>query len=84
MKNVDFKILAESNELCIRGRNVSMGYIKQSNKAMDEEGYFHTGDAVDINNCQVRIIGRVKETIINVAGENIDPSFIERIFKEEC
>ncbi|MEV0265739.1 AMP-binding protein [Streptomyces sp. NPDC050617] len=44
----------------------------------DEDGWLHTGDAVTVDDDgYVRIVGRVKELIINAAGKNMSPINIE-------
>ncbi|WP_018690948.1 AMP-binding protein [Algicola sagamiensis] len=54
-------------ELCVRGPNIFTGYLgEQSQKHVDEEGYFHTGDLatlVDSNDIQkgLRFEGRLTE-----------------------
>jgi len=89
----------EQGEICIRGRNVMMGYlanpkmgpehvdeIKQKTKEMiDSDGWLHTGDRGCIGtNGMMRITGRYKELIITAGGENIAPVPIEDCIKTNC
>jgi len=68
-------------EICIRGRNVFMGYLNQPKatwEVFDSEGYFHTGDKGIIDKDGTLIItGRIKDLVITSGGENVDPSPIE-------
>jgi len=70
----------ETGELCARGHCVMAGYYKNPEataKAVDQEGWLHTGDLARINpDGNYRIVGRCKELIIR-GGENIYPPEIE-------
>lgn len=68
-------------EVCVRGRNVFMGYLhreKDTWEVFDGEGYFHTGDKgiFDVENNLV-ITGRIKDILITSGGENVQPAAIE-------
>lgn len=67
-------------ELCTRGYHVMKGYYKMAEetaKAIDAEGWLHTGDlAVMDENGYCKITGRIKNIIIR-GGENIYPREIE-------
>lgn len=52
-----------------------LGYLNAASP-FDEEGWFNTGDEVEIDGEYVRIRGR-KEELINVGGEKVYPSEIE-------
>jgi long-chain-fatty-acid--CoA ligase ACSBG len=72
-------------EICIRGRHVMMGYMKNDDKtreAIDADGWLHSGDvgAFDATGL-LSITGRIKELIIGAGGENIAPVPIEDNFK---
>lgn len=50
---------------------------------LDEEGYFPTGDIVEVNeDGKYYIKGRIKDVIINADGENIFPDELELYFKK--
>jgi len=65
-----------------------MGY-KDNEKAtldaIDEDGYFRSGDQGRIDQGRfLKITGRIKELIITAGGENVAPVPIEDFFKAEC
>ena len=68
-------------EICVKGENVTVGYYKNPEAtaaAIDEDGWFHTGDmgVVDKDtNCFIR--GRCKTMILSNNGQNIYPEEIE-------
>ena len=68
-------------EICVKGPNVMIGYFKDdaaTAEAIDEDGYFHTGDygRLDKNNV-LTITGRKKNLIILSNGKNVYPEEIE-------
>lgn len=75
-----------NGEICIRGRNVMLGYLNDeeaNKKDFDNEHYFHTGDIGKIDpDGFVRITGRIKELVITAGGENIAPTPIENTIKQ--
>ncbi len=77
----------DEGELLVRGPNVFAGYHEKPEEtaaALDAEGWFHTGDQVDIEDGNLRIIGRIKNLIIPESGHNIAPEPLEEKFKELC
>ncbi len=72
--------VGEQGELCTRGYHVMPGYDGEeeaTRKAIDSEGWLHTGDLGTMaeNGC-FRITGRAKDMIIR-GGENIYPREVE-------
>ncbi len=68
-------------EICVIGSNVMLGYYKDdaaTAEAIDEDGYFHTGDygKLDRHNT-LYITGRKKNLIILSNGKNVYPEEIE-------
>jgi fatty-acyl-CoA synthase len=67
-------------EICVRGYVIMKGYYKMpeaTEKAIDEEGWLHTGDLGTKDEAgYVKITGRLKDMIIR-GGENIYPREIE-------
>ncbi len=72
-------------EIQIRGRCVMQGYYKQPEetaKAINEEGWLHTGDAGTLDSEGfLAITGRIKEMII-VGGENVYPREVEDVLSQ--
>jgi fatty-acyl-CoA synthase len=67
-------------ELCTKGYLVMKGYWGQeeaTRKAIDKDGFMHTGDLAIIDEKgYASIVGRIKDTIIR-GGENISPREVE-------
>jgi long-chain acyl-CoA synthetase len=65
----------------IKGPNVMKGYYKRPEKTaevIDKDGFFDTGDLGMITRKgELKIIGRVKATIVLLGGENVEPLPIE-------
>ncbi|MED5373243.1 MAG: AMP-binding protein [Myxococcota bacterium] len=72
---------AEDGEICMRGRHVFKGYLKNAEataSTLDDQGWLHSGDLGEVDGQGfVRITGRKKELIITAGGENIAPNYIE-------
>lgn len=73
--------LGPENELLVRGDLVMQGYWRDLDETAKviQDGWLHTGDlaAIDADG-HIRIIGRVKDLIVNSGGENIAPAPIEQ------
>jgi acyl-CoA synthetase (AMP-forming)/AMP-acid ligase II len=63
--------------LFIRARSAMLGYLNAPNP-FDADGWFNTGDAVEVDGEYVRILGRRSE-IINIAGLKVYPSEVESV-----
>ncbi|MCF0206768.1 MAG: AMP-binding protein [Bacteroidales bacterium] len=68
-------------EIYVRGENVMIGYYKnpeETARAIDEEGWLHTGDlgVIDENNF-ITLKGRCKTMILTSSGQNVYPEEIE-------
>ncbi|QTF91521.1 AMP-binding protein [Halomonas sp. BM-2019] len=74
--------LGEPGELCVQGPQVMKGYWNRDDetaKAIDEDGWFHTGDiAVLQEDGYIRIVDRKKDMIL-VSGFNVYPNEIEDV-----
>ncbi|KAJ2030781.1 hypothetical protein GGI08_009463, partial [Coemansia sp. S2] len=72
-------------ELCVRGDMVMLGYlnrIEETRKAIDDEGFLHTGDVGYISESNhVFITGRLKE-LIKYKGLQVPPNELEGILTE--
>lgn len=78
--------VGEKGVLYVRGPQVMQGYYKnpEATKAvLDEEGWLNTGDlAIRSENGEIIIVGRIKDTIVLMGGENVEPEPIEEKMKE--
>lgn len=84
--SVNIKIDPESGEILVKGSPVMKGYYKdeeQTRIAIDEEGYFHTGDIGEFDSDGLlKITGRMKEIFKDSMGKYISPALIENRFAE--
>ena len=85
LRGVEVKI-AEDGEILTRGQCLMSGYYKApdlTKEAIDEEGWFHTGDIGQIEpEGQLRITGRKKEMFKTAFGKYVVPTLIEGKFSE--
>ena len=73
--------LSEEGELLVRGPNVMRGYWRdqEATSQVLRDGWLHTGDLADIDpDGHIRIVGRLKDLIVNSGGDNIAPAPIEQ------
>ncbi len=76
---------ADDGELLIRGIYVSPGYLDPGPEeagSHEPDGWFHTGDLVNIDDGHFRIVGRKKEIYKNRAGQTIAPARVENLFRD--
>ncbi|MBF0216036.1 MAG: long-chain fatty acid--CoA ligase [Candidatus Omnitrophica bacterium] len=66
--------------LHIRTDSAMLGYLNAENP-FSEDGWFNTGDIVDVDGKYLKILGRDSE-IINVGGEKVYPAEVESVIKE--
>lgn len=80
LPGIEVKI-AEDGEILTRGHCVTPGYYKAEDltkEAIDEEGWFHTGDMGELDeNDVLKITGRKKEMFKTAFGKYIVPTLIE-------
>jgi long-chain acyl-CoA synthetase len=77
--------VAEDGELLIRGPYVMTGYLDppDGTKALDDEGWFATGDLMEQDGDGfIRIVDRKKEIYKNINGQTIAPQKIENLFRD--
>jgi len=63
----------------IRARSAMLGYLNAPSP-FTEDGWFQTGDAVEVDGEYLRILGRVSE-MINVGGEKVHPAEVESVLQ---
>ena len=85
LENVEAKI-AEDGEILMRGPSLMVGYYKDPEKtkdAIDEEGWFHTGDIGELGEHNIlKITDRKKEIFKLSTGKYVAPQLVENKFKE--
>ncbi|AYJ77295.1 ANL family adenylate-forming protein [Aliarcobacter cryaerophilus] len=77
--NGEYKIV--ENELWLRSKTQVLGYLNASMDSFTSDGWFKTGDLVEVDGEYIKIIGRAKE-IINVGGQKVLPAEVESIILE--
>jgi fatty-acyl-CoA synthase len=77
-----FLPVGEPGEVCFRGWCITKGYFEDPQKtaeALDEQGWFHTGDLGVIGkDGYLRLVGRIKD-MIRVGGENVAAADVESV-----
>jgi long-subunit acyl-CoA synthetase (AMP-forming) len=76
--------LADDGELLMRSDVVMLGYRNMDEQTAETivDGWLHTGDIAEIDeDGYVTLVDRKKEIIINAAGKNMSPAYIESVVK---
>ncbi len=84
LENIEVK-MADDGEILMRGPSLMTGYYKDPEKtkeAIDEEGFFHTGDIGKVENSVLWITDRKKEIFKLSTGKYVAPQIVENVFKE--
>lgn len=72
--------------LLVKGPTVMKGYYKRPDltaEVIDENGWFNTGDLARLSaNGEIVLCGRIKDTIVQLGGENVEPAPIEMKIQE--
>jgi len=77
--------IAPDGEILYKGPCLMKGYYKDKEKtedAIDEDGWFHTGDMGELNGDILKITGRKKELFKLSTGKYVAPQLVENIMKE--
>jgi len=75
---------SNQGEILCKGPNIMKGYWKNgkaTKEAIDDEGYFYTGDIGKFVDGRLQITDRIKHMIVNAGGKNVYPGPIEDLFK---
>ena len=64
----------------IKAKSAMLGYLNAPSP-FTKDGWFKTGDAVEVNGEYIKILGR-KSEIINVGGEKVYPQEVENVIQE--
>jgi len=75
-----FKTKIVDGILFVKADSAMMGYLNAPSP-FTEDGWYNTGDSVEVDGEYMRILGR-KSEIINVGGEKVFPAEIESIIQE--
>jgi long-chain acyl-CoA synthetase len=78
--------LAEDGEILVRGEIVTSGYWqgKDLKPALDDEGWFHTGDRGELDSSgNLYFKGRAKDVIVTAEGMNIYPEDLESALRRQ-
>ncbi len=77
--------LGEDGEVLTRGGHVFGGYLglpERTAEALEDDGWFHTGDIGEVDDeGYLKIVDRKKELIITAGGKNVSPSNLEAALK---
>lgn len=75
-------------ELLLRGNTLFREYYKneaETSKAVDSDGWFHTGDIAEIDSMgRFKIIDRKKNVLKLAQGEYVSPERIENVYLANC
>jgi long-chain acyl-CoA synthetase len=78
--------ISEEGELQVRGPNIFKGYWRKPDETAKAivDDWFLTGDQVEIEAGNLKIIGRVKNLLVPESGHNVAPEPLEETFREHC
>ncbi|MBW1800905.1 MAG: long-chain fatty acid--CoA ligase [Deltaproteobacteria bacterium] len=75
-----FRTRVVDGVLQVKAETAMLGYLNASSP-FTEDGWFNTGDSVEIDGDYIKILGRTSD-IINVGGEKVYPADVENVIEE--
>jgi long-chain acyl-CoA synthetase len=86
LAGIEVKIDAGTGEVLTRGPHLMTGYFGNpalTAKAIDTDGWFHTGDIGELNSDgTLRITGRIKKMIVLPGGKKVHSEDVEAVLNE--
>lgn len=78
--NYQYKV--ENEQLYLKSKNQVSGYVNQESEQFTNEGWFATGDLVEVDeDGYLKIVGRINK-VINVGGLKVLPKEVEDVINE--
>jgi long-chain acyl-CoA synthetase len=79
LQGEDFETRIVDGILHVKSQTTMLGYLNAPSP-VTEDGWFNTGDAVEVDGDYVKVLGR-KSEIINVGGEKVYPAEVENVIQ---